>query len=274
MILPSLILYLFDIIIRYKSTHKALYSHIKMSGSEKYNTSCILINIEILKTVKTKPGSYFFICFKDISGFEWHPLSLIFQTNDNLLFCAKDMGKNSWTNKLKLFDSENLGKTEMFKKRDVYLQGPYYHITIDYKLNKYKHIFCIAGGIGITPIISIIQDIQKLFLKNKLSKLKKVYLIWIIPHVTLLETFNSILTKFDSIIDINIYCTKKSNLFDINFNFYYTKPKIDKLLDEYIINNNIDNKLSGVICCGPNSLSKDVINICYEKDIEFSNENF
>ena len=273
-ILPSLLLYIFDIIIRYKNTHKALYSHIKMSGDENYNTSCILINIEMLKTIKTRPGSYFFICFKDISNFEWHPLSLIFQTNDILLFCAKDMGKNSWTNKLKYFDAKFLDKTESLKKRDVYLQGPYYHMTINYKTNKFKNIFCVAGGIGITPIISMLQDIQSLFIKNKLSKLEKIFLIWIIPHISLLDTFNSILIKFNDIVNINIYCTKKLNIINTNFNFYYKKPKMDELLDDYIKQNNIDTKLTGLICCGPNSLSKDVIKICYKKEIEFSNENF
>jgi len=274
-ILPSLILYLFDIIIRYKNTHKALYSHIKISGDENYNTSCMLINIEILKSIKTRPGSYFFICFKDISNFEWHPLSLIFQTNDILLFCAKNMGKNSWTDKLKQFDSQFLDKTENLKKRDVYLQGPYYHMTIDYEKNKFKNIFCVAGGIGITPIISIIQDIQSLILKNKLSKIEKIFLIWVIPHISLVSTFSSILNTFNEIVDINIYCTKKSDIIiDSYFNFHYTKPNMNNLIDEYINNYNINSKFTGLICCGPNSLSNDVIQICFKRGIEFSNENF
>jgi predicted ferric reductase len=154
---------------RHIHTHKAIYSHFKITGNEKNGTSCIFIHITLLNPIKVNYGSYFFICFKDVSSFQYHPLSLISEYNENLIFCAKDRGPNTWTNMLKRHDS-SIEKNILMNK-DIYLQGPYGHITIDYTKDKYKYIFSVAGGIGITPIISVLQDINYLY-ENKKNQSK------------------------------------------------------------------------------------------------------
>ena len=138
-LIPSIILYGIDLLLRIKNTNRAIYSRLNTIGEEKYETSCILLNLTVLKQIKTIPGSYFFICHKGISNFEWHPISLISQDHNNLTFCIKDMGNNSWSHKLKKYDITSISKKNSLKSlKDIYIQGPYGHLNIDYTSQKYN----------------------------------------------------------------------------------------------------------------------------------------
>ena len=285
-ILPTFMLYLIDIYFRNKYTIKSAHTTLKITGYEKYNTSCILINIETLKKIKIPAGSFFFLCYRDISRFEWHPLSVVFESNNNILFCAKDMGQNSWTNHLKNYDATLL-KKEILLNRNVYLQGPYQCNNINYK--KYEYMIFIAGGIGITPIISILQDINKLKIQGLLN-IKKIIFIWVIPHNSMIKVFNSIFEKLDSFIQIIIYSTNKflldleneleENIIyeDITSSLYYTiiyqRPIISQEIEQHFNSFNTSVKNVSLVCCGPNSLSNDVIKTCFKLNIKFYNENF
>ena len=272
-ILPPFLLYIIDLVIREYHTHKAIYSYLKVVGSEKDNTSCVFIHITLLNPIKVNYGSYFFICFKDISRFQYHPLSLISEHNENLIFCAKDRGENTWTNKLKKYNISD-GKS-LLKNKHIYLQGPYGHVTINYEANKYKYLISVAGGIGITSVISVLQEINHLYVNNKLDKIEKIYLIWIASHYSLVKPFFSLLHKLENIFDINIYITRESfNNEDNQFKIIYEKPKIS-----YVINNIIDtykivNNEMAIISCGPKILSNDLITLCSNLNIDISNENF
>ena len=262
-IIPSLLLYIIDIFCRFLNIKSAVYSHLKIIGDK---TPYILITISLNKTVKVLPGSYYFICFQDITPLEWHPLSVITREYDNLTFCAKDMGENSWTNKLKLFESKKL------KNNNILIQGPYGHLSIDYKNNRYKYAILIAGGIGITPILSIIEDINTNISKYK--HLKKIYLIWIVNNMSLVKEFNYIFTLIDkNIFYIDIYCTNKDEINE-NFVVKYTKPDITSLISEIYNKNGAIKKEFCAICCGPENLSIDVMKICTEFNIDICNENF
>lgn len=273
--LPSILMFSIDLFCRYLHTHKAIYSHLKIVGDDEHNTSCVFIHITLLKPIKVNYGSYFFICFKDISKFQSHPLSLISETNENLIFCAKDRGKNTWTNKLKKYNSSSV--EDILMNKDITIQGPYGHITIPYDKNVYKYILSIAGGIGITSVISVLQDINQLYNNNKLSNITKISLIWIVNHYSIVKPFKSLLLNLNKdVFDITIYITKDSDDENpnVNFNIINSRPVISKLIKDFIIKNKILTKDMAVMCCGPRNLSLDVLTTCSELNIDISNENF
>ena len=274
-ILPTFVLYLIDIFLRFLNTKKALYSHLKIIGESDNKTACILMSISLLKPIKTPPGSYFFICFKEISSIEWHPLSLITQNHNTLTFCVKDMGKGSWTNKIRVLD-ENKSLKNKLKDCPVLLQGPYGHINIDYTNKKYKYLILIAGGIGITPILSILYDIHHNYTKYK--HIKHVYLIWIVPHSSMVEGLIFLLVYLDKkIFTINIYstCNKIEDGFTNDyFEIQNRKPKISNIINYLYDDDKMISSELGVSCCGPYSLSTDVIITCSKLNIDICNENF
>ena len=272
-IIPTFFLYLIDIFCRHFHTKKALYSHLKVIGDETKNTSCILMTISLLNNVKTPPGSYFFICFKEISVLEWHPLSLITQNHDNLTFCAKDMSANSWVHKIKVMD-KNKSLHSKLKDSEVLIQGPYGHININYKLDKYKYLILVSGGIGVTPILSILHDINQ----NKYKHIKHVYLLWVVNHSSFVTGFNYLLAPLNKrLFTLNIYSTNKNpenEEKNDHFQILNTRPKIGNIITDICIENQIINTELGVSCCGPESLSKDVIITCSKMNIDICNENF
>ena len=275
-ILPTFVLYLIDIICRFVNTKQALYSHLKIIGQDDKKTSSILITISLLKPVKTPPGSYFFICFREISSFEWHPLSLITQNHNNLTFCAKDMGVNSWTNKIKNMN-ENKTLENKLKDSVILLQGPYGHINIDYTNKKYKYLILMAGGIGITPILSILYDIHHNYKKYK--HLKHVYLIWIFSHSSMVDGLKFLLLYLDKkIFTISVYSTYNNDDKIEDGEYYFEiinyRPNVSTLINKLYDDNKMTSSELGVSCCGPNSLSKDVIISCSKLNIDICNENF
>ena len=272
-ILPAFTLYIIDMIIRYASIHKALYTKLDKVGSDEHNTSCIVLNIRMLKNINTYPGCYFLICIRNISSFEWHPISLVDNKNKKLIFCAKDMGNNSWTSKLKNLDNKEHATVDELFEKEVYLQGPYGSINFDY--SKYKYIINIAGGIGVTSIFSILSYINEMYYLKKLNKLEKILFIWVIPHISLLEYFNNyILSLNHKITDIEIYVTKQK--IDKNYPLYIKnfKPNITEIIENFITSNNISVVDTSIATCGPPRLIDDVKLLSNKLNIDVFCEDF
>ena len=267
-VIPSLILYIIDIIIRLINTRKAIYSKIKVYDSY------IFIYLSLLKTIKINPGCYFFICSNKISNLEWHPLSLILEKNDNMLFCVKNMGDNSWSNNLKKLENNEY----LFNNNDnIYLQGPYYHTNINYN---YEYIINIANGIGITPFFSILKNINNIIIENDKTIIKKVMFVWIIPDMTYVLPFIDCFKYLDNI-DIQIFFTKEEDDYDyedesLNFaQFFHEKPIIFDFVKNFIETNEItDYKNMCMISCGSESLLKDIYYTSSYYGIELYNESF
>ena len=263
-VIPSLILYIVDIIMRAVNTRKAIYSKIKNYELSDDSTSYIFVTLCLVNPIKIEPGCYFFICCDNISKLQWHPLSLVYETHGNLVFCVKNMGEKSWSNNLiGLENNDNLYTTT-----NVFLQGPYSHIKLNYD---YSYILNIANGIGITPFISILNDIES----KKRDVVKKVLLIWIIPDVSFFVPFKEIFEKM-YYVEVRIYLTKNGDNENgfYNFTFINEKPKIYIVIENFIKENKIKDKELGVISCGSPSLISDVYKASVDFKFDLYNETF
>jgi hypothetical protein len=266
-VIPSMILYIIDIILRTVNTKKAIYAKIKNYKLSDDSTSYIFVTLCLINPIKIEPGCYFFICCDNISKLQWHPLSLVYETHGNLVFCVKNMGEKSWSNNLiGLENNDNLYTTT-----NVFLQGPYSHINLNYD---YSYILNIANGIGITPFISILNDIES----KKRHVIKKVLLIWIIPDVSFFVPFKQIFEKTINMhfIDLRIYLTKNGDNENgfYNFSFINERPKIYNVIENFIQENKIKDKELGVISCGTPSLINDVYKASVDFKFDLYNETF
>jgi predicted ferric reductase len=260
-VIPSIVLYIIDIILRAFNTKKAIYAKIKNYTLSDNSTSYIFVTLSLVNKIKIEPGCYFFICCDNISKLQWHPLSLVYETHDNLVFCVKNMGEKSWSNNLiGLENNDNLYTTT-----NVFLQGPYSHIKLNYD---YSYILNIANGIGITPFISILNDIES----KKRDVIKKVLLIWIIPDVSFFVPFKQIFEKMN-FIDLRIYLTKNGDN-ENGFTFINERPKIYNVIENFIKENKIKDKELGVISCGTPSLINDVYKASVDFKFDLYNETF
>ena len=103
-------------------------------------------------------GQYAWICIPEISLFEWHPFTIssapTIGTGENgiVTFHIQNRGPGTWTDKLsKLATLVPQGNTDL----DIYVDGPYGR-AIPY--SESKSVVLVAGGIGITPMASILSE--------------------------------------------------------------------------------------------------------------------
>lgn len=120
------------------------------------------------KDFKYKAGQYLFICIPGVTWFEWHPFSLSSSPHQNIVSIhIRVLG--DWTKCL--YDL-----VEETKSITAYIDGPYGAPGVDVDGRKYKSFMFISGGIGITPMQSICNDV--LYQHNRGRPINKVMFVW------------------------------------------------------------------------------------------------
>ena len=118
-------------------------------------------------TFRYMSGQYVFICIPKVSYFEWHPFSISSSPhNDDVHLHVRVLG--DWTKQL--YDKADSTETTAF------IDGPYGQPSVDVDGDKYKIFVFVSGGIGITPMQSICNDLIHQSLRGR--PLKKIFFIW------------------------------------------------------------------------------------------------
>eukprot|EP00055_Hartaetosiga_balthica_P005449 m.15995 g.15995 ORF g.15995 m.15995 type:complete len:794 (-) comp4555_c0_seq1:259-2640(-) len=118
---------------------------------------------------KFYPGQYAWVCVPAISEYDWHPFTISSPPSaGQITFHIKDMGPGKFTNKLLNLDADVL--------HEVRIDGPYGRPLY---FDECDTLLLVAGGIGITPMVSIISEI---FLRassgQSVGNLQRVKLVW------------------------------------------------------------------------------------------------
>jgi ferric-chelate reductase len=144
----------------------------------------------------SKPGDYVFIYFPQASLIGRNPFSISTKTGkDSFTLHIKSMeGRNLWeglptfTNTMyKVAKKCEAGKSKPYFIR---IEGPYGKPSI--RMDKYKVLLLVSGGIGATPNISILQNLSNKIKDGKLEKMEKIYFVWSVRNVESLEWFREI----------------------------------------------------------------------------------
>ena len=120
-----------------------------------------------------KSGQYCFICVPGVSMFEWHPFSLSSSPHENMVSLhIRVLG--DWTKRL--YDY-----VDRTKQINVYLDGPYGAPCLDVDGDRYKMFMFVSGGIGITPMQSICNDVLHQHRRGR--DIRKVMFIWSVRDI-------------------------------------------------------------------------------------------
>eukprot|EP01084_Bolivina_argentea_P311159 538574_1 len=155
-----------DILFRLYSLffQRVIISNIKLLSSN-------VIRIKFNKSFGFKylPGQYLFLNILSINLFEFHPFSISSSpfNEESIMIHIRILG--DWTQKLYKFISEKYEKNRLengvFNRRKkikwnnltIFIEGPYGKLQV--ALHEYQSIILISGGIGITPLQSIFNEI-------------------------------------------------------------------------------------------------------------------
>jgi len=229
------------------------------------------------KYFEYESGQYAFLYIPQLSIIQSHPFTISsYPHSPTITFHIKDMGKNTWTNALK-------NAIQKGKELTIRFHGPYGHVNLNHEV-----FVLVAGGIGVTPMMSILCD---LFYHRK-NHVNKVYFNWSIRNLTEASIFYALLQeirtdpKFEIIINVTQADTESETLLkssndltkktinDDEFPYLPGRPNYEKLFS-MVHNNHIEDKNVGVFSCGPDQMMDSVHYSAHKfKNFELHRETF
>eukprot|EP00056_Hartaetosiga_gracilis_P014109 m.239742 g.239742 ORF g.239742 m.239742 type:complete len:800 (-) comp14013_c0_seq1:142-2541(-) len=161
-----------------------------------FNAGVTMISVE-KQGFSFYPGQYAWVCVPSISEFDWHPFTISAPpSSGQITFHIKNMGPDTFTNKL-----FNLDPNVM---HEVRVDGPYGRPLY---FDECENLLLIAGGIGITPMYSIISEIFLRASANQdVGNIKKVKLVWVARNREVFYIFHEMLTYAQNRTNVEFNC--------------------------------------------------------------------
>jgi len=170
----------------------------------------------------SKPGQYCFINIPSVSLFEWHPftISSVAGMDRATTHHIKDMGPSTFTGNLhalaKTLDDNT--DTDVVPRVVVNVEGPY-GAPIDAK--HYRSILMVAGGIGITPVVSQFRALRWQKQLGLLPDLKRVRLVWSAREAATMDLFLDDLVPFEMAEDFEL-CNQNQDALAFSVSLWLT----------------------------------------------------
>ncbi|KAF5476733.1 hypothetical protein F2P56_003441 [Juglans regia] len=149
-------------------------------------------------SLKYTPTSVLFMKIPSISKCQWHSFSITSSSSvndDSMSVIIKCEGW--WTNSLyDLIQADLDSDSDQTKCIPIAVEGPYGPASVDFL--RYDSLLMIAGGIGITPFLSILQEIASAQTSGKYRFPTRVQLIYVVKKSQDVCVLNSISSLFQS----------------------------------------------------------------------------
>ncbi|KAL8141981.1 hypothetical protein V2J09_015013 [Rumex salicifolius] len=159
--------------------------HMKKVSSE--NQLCVFIS-----GLKYMPTSIIFIKIPMVSRLQWHPFSITSSSvADEHTISVMIKCEGWWTNNLyETLHKESRLADEQTRCIPVSIEGPYGPTVMDFL--RYDSLIMVAGGIGITPFLSILQHIASV--KEQFpSKVELIYVAKSLQDLCLLQPISNLI---------------------------------------------------------------------------------
>ena len=192
-------------------------------------------------------GQYVFVQFPQLNWlhrWEAHPFSISSKPGeDTFTLHIKAMPGNTWTSELR-------EKAESQEITSVRCSAPYGRLSIN--IRDYPVLLLVAGGIGVTPIISIAQELAAMEEKTY----QKVIFVWAVRNPKAFDWFSEALSTLKSTegFDVRLYASRGEESGD----YLRGRPDVATLYDD-LANEEGD---VGVAVCGPPELVDDHNHYC------------
>ncbi|KAK9480964.1 ferric reductase NAD binding domain-containing protein [Lipomyces japonicus] len=148
---------------------------------------------------KAKPGQYAFLYVLRHNFWESHPFSIVENKDGNYIFVAKKHA--GLTHKVHKSVSAKENSVDSVR---VWIEGPYGN---SFQIQKYETVLLIAGGIGITAIMSYALDLKRR------NTQQHVILHWMVREQAALKWVKEQLDEIsqDGVFEIHIYVTGENS---------------------------------------------------------------
>ncbi|PHT53925.1 hypothetical protein CQW23_08387 [Capsicum baccatum] len=156
MVFPGVFLFCLDKILRMIQSRPETY----VLSARIFPSRVIELTLPKDPRLKYTPTSVIFLKIPMISSFQWHPFSITSSSNVDqhtmsILIKAEGWWTSTLFNMLHSNSDAEAGEMRFFQ---VATEGPYGPLSMDFL--RYDSLLLVAGGIGVTPFLSILQEID------------------------------------------------------------------------------------------------------------------
>lgn len=156
-----------------------------------------IVKVEVPRTFKFKAGQFCFIMVKDISQYEYHPFSIASgpdASEEKIVFYMRNCG--DWTQKLVEMGQPSQDQSDQVECK-VSVEGPYGSLRVHFEdFYTYKVLLLVAGGIGITPVLSMLSKLVQLQ-KETSGFSRRIVVVWAVRETDFAQKiFDSHLLPF------------------------------------------------------------------------------
>lgn len=147
------------------------------------------VRADTSKSFEYKAGQYAFLRVSGLGKTQWHPFMISSAPHEPLVtFHIKVEG--DWTKKLMAMVSQ--APNGLLTPFGMSVDGPYGYPSIDiYNPETYTHVVLIAGGVGIMPMQSIVNNLHYEHYHQGRTALEKVHLVWAVSDRTVMQSVMS-----------------------------------------------------------------------------------
>ncbi|KAF0713817.1 Aste57867_4198 [Aphanomyces stellatus] len=245
------------------------------AGDKSANPRSVLLTLPATaKSTKwaqdANPCSFFWVNIPSISLIEWHPFSAVVTPDgDSIAFCIKAMGADRFTDKVVRYVTAANGDGSRLTLR---LDGPHGKPSLD--VDDYDVLVLVAGGIGITPLISLINSFRHSAISN--DNEVEIHLHWVVQSPQDLLVVDSLMFPLPATVKATFYVSQAK---EAGFVLCQTGDGVAyvggrPILDEFVNIERYHHKRVGVLACGPATLVHDVERHSHQCGLDFHKEEF
>ncbi|GAV64603.1 Ferric_reduct domain-containing protein/FAD_binding_8 domain-containing protein/NAD_binding_6 domain-containing protein [Cephalotus follicularis] len=155
---------------------------------------CKVIELSLPKdpSLKYAPTSVVFMKIPSISKYQWHPFSISSNSSiDDRTMSMIIKCEGEWTSSLyQMIQTELKSNAGPMSCIPIAIEGPYGPAAVDFL--RYDSLLLVAGGIGITPFLSILQDIGSAQSSGRYRFPTRIQLIYVVKSSQDVCVLNSI----------------------------------------------------------------------------------
>ncbi|WP_201348815.1 NADPH oxidase family protein [Neptunomonas japonica] len=157
------------------------------------NEQVVCLTIERPKALALLPGHYVQLRIPALSAHEWHSFSLTGIRNDQRRLVLKISCVGDWTKRL-----QQMVTNAESTKLGVDVRGPYASPAAHAPAS--NHWLLIAGGIGITPFLSLLREC-----KRDPNRRGMLHLVWVIREPELLQWLRPLIERLLAIAAVDCH---------------------------------------------------------------------
>lgn len=219
-------------------------------------------------------GSYAFINVPAVSWFQWHPFSISSRGGaPNFTFHIKNMGGGTYTAALHEYFSRNQSGVR------VNIDGPYGRSAV--RFEDYESVLLLAGGIGVTPMAAILDDLYERCKTSKPRRLERVTFCWSVQSKDVLVCMEDLIKKIKANpnpvagveFNVQVYVTRGKEESELHM---CGRPKFQGIFESAARPKDGAGKEwnVGVLACGPESMIVECQKQAMESGFDFHKEIF